>query len=108
MPDVIYIGAITDEQVYSIAKHRKHGRIPTLTYLHRKSGCSIWRSSEPFPSLVTQGSSDDKYNINLMASGGNLHIFTARSDTQLGTSNSRGYGFENPNIYKGIVRHTFS
>lgn len=46
-PEVIVPKVITDAQLANISKFRTKGRIPTLTYFDKPTGCSIWRSSQP-------------------------------------------------------------
>lgn len=54
------------EELSSMAKFRKLGRIPSICYAHSGTdgkmgtGCSIWRSSEPTFSLYQKGSLEDR------------------------------------------------
>ena len=44
----------------------------------------------------------------MSSSSGHLHIWTARVESLSSSQGGGGYGFENPNAYKGISRLSFS
>ena len=44
----------------------------------------------------------------MVNSTGNLHIWTARIESLVNSQGGGGYGFENPNAYKGVSRFSFS
>ena len=44
--------------IHDVSKFRRHGRLPTVTFLHQKTGFSLYRGSEPEPTLM-QAAGDD-------------------------------------------------
>ena len=38
--------------IHEVSKFRRFGRLPTVTFLHKKTGFSLYRGSEPEPTLM--------------------------------------------------------
>jgi len=47
-PKLTYVNKeINDSQIKKISFFRREGRFPTVCYIHRRSGCALYRSAEP-------------------------------------------------------------
>ena len=60
LPRVTYvIKRINQEQwILEVSKFRNLGRLPTVTFLHKKTGYSLFRGSEPEPTLMQAAGED--------------------------------------------------
>ena len=57
--------------IEKILPHRKEGRFPIVTYIHKdsttKDGCIIYRGAEPKETLNIWGCEEDKIYLSLMS-----------------------------------------
>ena len=51
---------MTTKQVEACSKFRTKNRLPAMTYYHKQSGTSIWRSSQNKTGTFTSRSLDDE------------------------------------------------
>ncbi|OUM65413.1 hypothetical protein PIROE2DRAFT_41713, partial [Piromyces sp. E2] len=109
-PQKLFVPAsITDNVLNYAVKFRSKGRIPVLSYIHRKNGMSITRSSQPMVGIKQNRSmQDEKLVEEIFATSSknkspnfkNL-IVDARSSTNAMANIAMGAGYENVEHYKG-------
>ena len=72
LPEVYFTACIDPGKFDALARLRKLGRIPTVTYLHNRTnqgksgGSTIWRSSEPTAEVLGRSCTEDKEYIQLI------------------------------------------
>jgi len=109
-PQKLFVPAsITDNVLNYAVKFRSKGRIPVLSYIHRKNGMSITRSSQPMVGIKQNRSMQDEKLVeeifatakqNKSQNYKNL-IVDARSSTNAMANIAMGAGYENVEHYKG-------
>lgn len=60
-----------DEQVIACSKFRTKNRLPSLSYYHKKTGCSMWRSSQCMNGLMNNRAMEDEMMIQEMGKTAN-------------------------------------
>ena len=80
-PENIIIPAIVSKDLDLLVKYRSNGRIPALTYYHKNSGGSIWRSAQPITSQKKDYYQADKYFLKTISKLNNkkLVVFELRT-----------------------------
>lgn len=101
---------ITDEELAAVAKYRRRGRIPTLSWCGGESlgWASVWRCSQPKDGLgiASNGCPEDQRLLDAIRQAANesletsrfLRVLDLRSETAAWGNKVTGGGFEN---YKG-------
>lgn len=60
-PDILIVPRqVKDAQVIACSKFRTKNRLPALSYYHKESGCSMWRSSQCMNGLMNNRIIEDE------------------------------------------------
>ena len=59
--------ALTGEQLIACSKFRTKNRLQAMTYFHKATDCSIWRSSQPMNAMMNYQSPEDQAMIDAIA-----------------------------------------
>lgn len=102
---------ISDAVLYHAAKFRSRGRLPALSYLHRQTGASITRSSQPLVGIKSKRSIQDEKLIESIFesnhdSSDNHHnfIIDARPVSNAMANRAMGAGTESLENYRNCDR----
>ena len=102
-PQVICVVSFADcDYLKRLAKFRTKGRLPVLTYLQRRSGCTLWRSSQPktkFQAYRNQCDVDYLAYIAITSPLKQLHIYDARPVLNAVANLAKGGGYETERNY---------
>ncbi len=102
-PQVICVVAFADfDYLKRIAKFRSKGRLPVLTYLQRRTGCTLWRSSQPKTKLQAYRNQYDVDYLAYIAIASpmkQLHIYDARAVINAVANLATGGGYETERNY---------
>lgn len=96
--------AITDEVLSQVGLYRSKGRIPALSYFHRRRGTAISRCAQPLAGLIGKSSDPDQKLIQAIrqaSPGGKLTIIDARSPVAAHGNSIKGAGTENVRDFPG-------
>eukprot|EP00493_Phyllostaurus_siculus_P018259 UN18548 len=67
-PGCIYIPAnIKNNEFLEVFKFRSKGRVPGLTYYHRKTDCALFRCAQPLPGANDKSSPEDEHLLDSIA-----------------------------------------
>lgn len=93
---------LTATHVFNSSLSRNDGKFPTLQFIHKKSGNSIWRSSEINRAMMNKEQlfDDIQFLKQLAAMTGRLIIYNHRDSTT--QSSERNYGYESKKFYQDI------
>jgi len=109
-PQMLFVPRnITDNVLNYAVKFRSKGRIPVLSYIHKKNGMSITRSSQPMVGIKQNRSMQDEKLVEEIFATAKEHkslnysnlIVDARSSTNAMANIAMGAGYENVEYYKG-------
>lgn len=95
---------IPDEVLNQVGLYRSKGRIPALSYFHRRRGTAITRCAQPLAGLIGKSSDADQQliqAIRLASPGGKLVIIDARSPAAATGNSFKGAGTENVRDFPG-------
>lgn len=112
-PSVLVVPANISDAVLNYAvKFRSKGRLPALSYIHRKDQISITRSSQPLAGLSSKRSAQDEKLVECIFSSGvspsnNNLIVDARPTVNAMANSVTGAGIESMENYKNC-RLSFS
>lgn len=102
-PQVICVVSFADcDYLKRLAKFRTKRRLPVLTYLQRRSGCTLWRSSQPktkFQAYRNQYDVDYLAYIAITCPLKQLHIYDARPVLNAVANLAKGGGYETERNY---------
>eukprot|EP00833_Pecoramyces_ruminatium_P000902 jgi/Orpsp1_1/1174934/evm.model.c7180000052007.2 len=109
-PNLLFVPKkIKDDTLRYAANFRSKGRIPVLSYLHKKNNMSITRSSQPMVGIKQNRSIQDEKLVEEIFSTAKENkspnyknlIVDARSSTNAMANVAMGAGYENVDYYKG-------
>ena len=102
--------AVSNSVVEGCSKFRTKNRLPALTYYHKETGTSIWRSSQCSQGWQSRRSTDDEdmlleigrasKNSQAMISNSKIMIFDARPKLNAQANRIKGGGFEDVRNYR--------
>mmetsp|Transcript_30160 Transcript_30160/g.46073 ORF Transcript_30160/g.46073 Transcript_30160/m.46073 type:complete len:128 (-) Transcript_30160:628-1011(-) len=58
-PKLVLPAKISLESIVKASKFRTKQRLPALTYFHKETGCTIWRSSQPMNAIMNHSNQED-------------------------------------------------
>eukprot|EP00484_Ammonia_sp_Unknown_P023098 CAMPEP_0197041802 /NCGR_PEP_ID=MMETSP1384-20130603/18285_1 /TAXON_ID=29189 /ORGANISM="Ammonia sp." /LENGTH=861 /DNA_ID=CAMNT_0042472785 /DNA_START=12 /DNA_END=2594 /DNA_ORIENTATION=+ len=107
-PELLVVpSSITDWELQQVARFRRLGRIPVLTWKPRNSNVALFRCSQPKVGMASNRSRADEHLIQSIAEANPidnsiLYIMDARPKLNARVNKMKGAGFENTNFYKNI------
>jgi len=97
--------SITDWELQQVARFRRLGRIPILSWKSSTNNVALFRCSQPKVAMASNRSRADEHLIQSIAEANNiqnsvLYIMDARPKLNARANKIKGGGFENTNFYK--------
>jgi myotubularin-related protein 1/2 len=98
---------ISDVRLKAVAAFRSHQRLPVVSWIHRGSGATIVRSSQPLVGLKSARSGEDELLVRLLCCSSNKKAFgryvimDARSQLAAVGNKAMGKGTEISSNYRG-------
>ena len=108
---MIVPSSMSEEDIKLCGSFRSKKRIPSMTYYHKATKCSIWRCSQPLSGMfnrIEQGDVKMLNEIAKLAAGGQnagITIFDARPKTSASGNRVKGGGFEDERYYENCNVH---
>jgi len=106
-PELLVVpSSITDWELQQVARFRRLGRIPILSWKARDSDVALFRCSQPKVAMASNRSRADEHLMQSIAEANTardahtLYIMDARPKLNARVNKMRGGGFENTNFYK--------
>lgn len=97
---------ITVDNLVNSSMCRNDGKFPTLQFIHRKTGNSIWRCSEINKLMMNKEQlyDDIQFLKQLSAMTGRLVIYYQREASGKQSAPEKSYGYESRKFYKDIEK----